>query len=378
MPTAVVTFGSMALARDSLLADIVSVLLSAGFKVVVLTGWKEQHPRGVPTQAEDPRVYSTPEASHDWLFAFASLVVHHGGAGTTGRALASGVASLIIPVLRWADQPTWGALAEARGVGICMNQPSPTRADIADALVRLWGPTRIEPSEANNGFSSISRVRDRANVLGVVVRAEPSASTAVTLLESCLCNLVLCPADADAVHPFAPPAPLARLSKAQRMCLRHCVPCHRLRTALQQSPGQSHTAALKAVAWGKVAAQPLPAPDASTAYPETPSPEAAREEDSSGALGLRRRMLSPPARTDVDTPSPAAARVRGNPRTRASSPPPPVHADSGSDDDATTEDESPEGASGDESADAELMAASQAKRARGKAAIDRMAALLRR
>ncbi len=46
------------------------------------------------------------DAPHRWLFSRMAALVHHGGAGTTGAALATGVPSLVIPVVL--DQFAWG------------------------------------------------------------------------------------------------------------------------------------------------------------------------------------------------------------------------------------------------------------------------------
>lgn len=51
----------------------------------------------------------------------ASAIVHHGGAGTTARALWSAVPSVIFPVLAFYDQPGWAALVEERGLGAQCN-----------------------------------------------------------------------------------------------------------------------------------------------------------------------------------------------------------------------------------------------------------------
>ena len=368
------------------------MLLSHGYKVVLLTGWKEQHPRGVPTRAEDPRVFSLPEASHAWLFASASLVVHHGGAGTTGRALASGVPSLVIPVLRWADQPTWGALAEARGVGVVVREANPTRRQIEAALCRVVNG-ELSPSSSSSDAATVhagSRPRDRANVLGVVVRAEPAAETAVEVLESCLCDLVLTPEEADAVHPLAPPPRLGSLSDAQRMCLRHCIPCSQLRSALAASSaggGASPDPAIVAAAWGRTQSQPHRMQTTDRRKEGVPAEEhAAVSDDADDVSG------SASAAPASDGGMIAGLRYRtGRGRTRASSPPPAAVAPPASDEDTDTEGGSSPGdvaaaagastgASSDEedaAADAELLAASEAKRARSHAAVAKMEALLR-
>jgi UDP:flavonoid glycosyltransferase YjiC (YdhE family) len=44
-----------------------------------------------------PNVHHLTYAPFAWLFARAAVVVHHGGIGTSGRALAAGLPQLIIP-----------------------------------------------------------------------------------------------------------------------------------------------------------------------------------------------------------------------------------------------------------------------------------------
>jgi sterol 3beta-glucosyltransferase len=55
------------------------------------------------------------EAPHQWLFPRCCMVIHHGGAGTTGAGLNAGVPTLILPVLL--DQPFWAACIRHKGVG---------------------------------------------------------------------------------------------------------------------------------------------------------------------------------------------------------------------------------------------------------------------
>jgi hypothetical protein len=227
---AVVTFGSMILAgRANLLPDIVAELLAARYHVLVLTGWAD-HPAGLPTPEEDPRVLCWKEAPHDWIFHRAQLVVHHGGAGTTGRALASGIPSIVIPVLRWADQTQWGRMVEAAGVGAIVTETNPSRDAIRRAVQHVQRGSRERAP-----FSG-TLAGDRANALGCVVRAEMSCESAVLAVESCLCNLILPPHQADAIHPLAGPPPTAGLTSEQQMCLRHCVPCRLLRSRLGSAP----------------------------------------------------------------------------------------------------------------------------------------------
>jgi hypothetical protein len=164
-------------------------------------------------------------APHDWLFTSAALVVHHGGAGTTGRAAASGVPSLVIPVLRWADQPQWGRLVHRAGVGVLLDEPGAPRSAVRAAIAAL------NAGDATSAPFTRTLAGDAANRLGSVLRAETSAESAIAVLEACLCNAVLPPAQADAIHPLAGPLPPG-LTAPQRMCARHCLPCRALRARL--------------------------------------------------------------------------------------------------------------------------------------------------
>jgi hypothetical protein len=93
---------------------------------------------------------------------------------------------------------------------------------------------------------------ERADILGGLVRAETSSDTALALLESCLCNMALPPALADAIHPLRGPVPeWSTLTKEQRMCVRHCIPCRRLRAeagVVLPSPSQVEAVAAAAIA----------------------------------------------------------------------------------------------------------------------------------
>jgi len=92
-----------------------------------------------------------------------AAVVHHGGAGTTGAGLRSGVPSIVVPF--GVDQPFWGGRVAALGVG-----PAPiprqrlTRERLAAALHRALTD---EP------------LRARAAALGTRLRAEDGVANAV-------------------------------------------------------------------------------------------------------------------------------------------------------------------------------------------------------
>lgn len=82
--------------------------------VVFVTGWGA----GTTDQRWGERVFVCEKAPHEWLFKEAEVVVHHGGAGTTARALWAAVPSVVFPVLEFYDQPGWAALLSERKLGV--------------------------------------------------------------------------------------------------------------------------------------------------------------------------------------------------------------------------------------------------------------------
>jgi sterol 3beta-glucosyltransferase len=134
----------------------------AGVRAVVASG------RGgitAGTGGEDVLVIDG--APHERLFPRCSAVVHHGGAGTTGAALASGRPQVVCPF--WGDQPFWAERAHAAGAAVAPLRGQRLTADtLAPALARAVG----DPALA-----------ERAHALGGRVRAEDGAGAAVRLLE---------------------------------------------------------------------------------------------------------------------------------------------------------------------------------------------------
>jgi len=120
--------------------------------------------RGVLAGASTP-VFAVGEVSHDWLFPQLAAVVHHGGSGTTHRAVLAGVPSMAVPISF--DQPYWGRRLAELGVGV---SPVPYRklspARLASAIGQLTGEPEIAARakqltavlSAENGPSAAARV----------------------------------------------------------------------------------------------------------------------------------------------------------------------------------------------------------------------------
>ncbi|GAB4443261.1 MAG: glycosyltransferase [Chloroflexi bacterium OHK40] len=166
-PPVVIGTGSIGGAQARrLLETSVSALHLAGRRGVLLSGWVgDADLEALPGYGEQFIVLR--EAPHDWLYPRASVVVHHGGAGTTGAALRAGVPAVVTPFI--ADQFFWARRAHRLGVG-----PAPLPAAqlspemLADAIRRAEDPT----------------IRRRAAAVGACVRAEDGIGAAIRAIEA--------------------------------------------------------------------------------------------------------------------------------------------------------------------------------------------------
>jgi sterol 3beta-glucosyltransferase len=103
---------------------------------------------------------------HDWLFPQVAVVVHHGGAGTTGAALRAGVPAIVIP--GFFDQPFWAQRVADLGVG---GHPIAPRHLSAKRL-----------AAAIKAATCDETMHARAYALGNKIRAESGVNVAVELV----------------------------------------------------------------------------------------------------------------------------------------------------------------------------------------------------
>ena len=163
-PPVYVGFGSMSdQAPAQLAATVVTALVQAGQRGILAAGWG-----GIQAAALPPTVFPLAEAPHEWLFPRMAAVVHHGGVGTTSRALAAGVPQVVVPFS--SDQPFWGEQLRRLGVGTApIPRKQVTAARLAAAIATATGTDRM---------------RERAQSLGIRVQAEDGVGTAVRLIEA--------------------------------------------------------------------------------------------------------------------------------------------------------------------------------------------------
>jgi UDP:flavonoid glycosyltransferase YjiC (YdhE family) len=165
-PPVYVGFGSMTPASAGRLTAIaLEALERAGQRGVLLRGWGSLGDGDLP-----PWALAVHDVPHDWLLPRTRAVVHHGGAGTTGAALRSGVPSVVLPL--GFDQPFWGRRVAALGVG---PDPIPRRGLTAERLARA-----IERAVRDEAM------RERAAGLAAALRAEDGVGRAVEVVERTL------------------------------------------------------------------------------------------------------------------------------------------------------------------------------------------------
>lgn len=82
-----------------------------GKKILIQSGWA-----GLTIERPRPEMKCVGEVSHDQLFKFGSMVIHHGGAGTTASVLHAGIPSIIIPHI--GDQWFFASEVKRLGVGL--------------------------------------------------------------------------------------------------------------------------------------------------------------------------------------------------------------------------------------------------------------------
>lgn len=103
-------FGSMPIRDPARLTEIIlDALAKSEQRGVLSSGWA-----GLTNDQLPDHVIQIVYTPYAWLFPRMAGVVHHGGSGTTGLALRSGVPSMIVPFL--ADQFYWGKRITELGV----------------------------------------------------------------------------------------------------------------------------------------------------------------------------------------------------------------------------------------------------------------------
>lgn len=163
-PPIVFTLGTSAVlnAGDFYIESVKAVRM-LGRRAVLLVGTQ---PGNLPPGPLPESILACGYASHSELFPRAAVIVHQGGAGTTGQALRAGRPMLVVPFAH--DQPDNAARVRRLGVARVLTRWAYRAERVAAELRRLETPQYIE----------------RAAWVGKQVQAEDGARVAAEALES--------------------------------------------------------------------------------------------------------------------------------------------------------------------------------------------------
>jgi rhamnosyltransferase subunit B len=176
----VFTLGSAAvLTPGRFFAESAAAAQSLGCRAVLVGLAAEERPAAFPES-----IFALRYAPFSRLFPRAAAIVHQGGIGTTGQALAAGLPMLVVPFSH--DQPDNAARLVRLGVARTLGRARYTAPRAAAALRRLLD---------DRGYA------ERAARIGTRVRAERGLDNACTAIEHLLPS-----SPAGSVSPPTPPA----------------------------------------------------------------------------------------------------------------------------------------------------------------------------
>jgi len=167
-PPIVFTFGTGMMHAEAVFRAAVDAIRRIDRRAILLTKFREQLSAELPSNVR--HFEFVPLQS---LLPSVAAIVHHGGIGTTAKALAAGIPQLVIP---WSwDQPDNAARLERLGVGESLKLSRATGARIAASLERLLTPDRRERCrEVAAGFDDTDAIALAADHVEQLARKTPS------------------------------------------------------------------------------------------------------------------------------------------------------------------------------------------------------------
>lgn len=116
--------------------------------------------------------------------------------------------SVVVPILKWSDQPQFGRALERFGCGYCVHdtrRPNDSEGQLATKAAEFEAnlETAVQQCVANPSL------RRAATALAANIRNEAGVVIAASAIECCLCSRVKPSSQADV-----------------EFCQRHCVPCN--------------------------------------------------------------------------------------------------------------------------------------------------------
>ncbi len=164
-PPIYVGFGSMVGFDQRALLDVV-VAAVAGRRALFYPGWSGAESLKLPEN-----FFVIGDTPHDWLFPRTSLVIHHGGSGTSHSSARAGVPSVVLPFA--ADQFFWAE--QLKKLGIAPATPSGLRITTA-------GLSRAIDA------ASTAQMRERASCIAAKMLAEDGLAMGVEKVHAILAH----------------------------------------------------------------------------------------------------------------------------------------------------------------------------------------------
>ncbi len=140
---------------------VLKAIQHTGQRAILHRGWG-----GLQADRLPPGIFMIDSVPHEWLFGKVSMVVHHGGAGTTAAGLRAGIPSLVIP--HFGDQFFWAGRVHKLGAG-------PRPIALKDLSVERL-------SESIQHALENQTIRERAASLGEKIRTEDGAGAVQTAI----------------------------------------------------------------------------------------------------------------------------------------------------------------------------------------------------
>ena len=173
-PPVYFTFGSMmglpepSRELEQMLALLLEAVRLAGCRAIIQTHWAMAD--AVPDREQ---IFCLEAVDHRAVFPHCAAVVHHGGAGTSQSASASGCPSIVVAHI--ADQFFWGGLLHDLG--------------IAPKMIHRHKLTARKLAHAIRQVLDDSAMRQRAKEIGARMSAEDGALQAVAQIEAVYARL---------------------------------------------------------------------------------------------------------------------------------------------------------------------------------------------
>mgnify|MGYP003325230976 CR=1 FL=1 len=165
-PPIYMTFGSMLINNQDYLSEVAEIweqeVRRAGCRAILQLPWGD-----FPSLSANPDVFLVRRCPYKKVFPRCSMVIHHGGAGTTQSTLLAGRPSIIVAHV--SDQFFWGSELEQLGVGgKTLRRKGLTSRQLSNGILRVLGRPEME---------------ERAKSLGKMMSVEGGVATAIQLIE---------------------------------------------------------------------------------------------------------------------------------------------------------------------------------------------------